>query len=413
LVLEELDKWCFSGISAIICLFYFYEHGEYSARKNGTFEKLFRMKYTEKKPAILVLEDGTVFLGKAAGATGTTTGEICFNTGMTGYQEIFTDPSYFGQILLATHVHIGNYGIHPDEVESDGIKISGLVCRGFNVEYSRPSATKSIQEYFEEQKIVAICDVDTRAIVRHIRSKGAMNCIISSDILDPKELKKMLADVPSMAGLELSSMVTTSAAYHFGDPKAKLKVAVMDFGVKKNILRCLANRGCYLKVFPAKTAFEDIKAWNPDGILLSNGPGDPAAMPYAVKTVKEILSSNIPVFGICLGHQLLAEACGIGTYKMFNGHRGINHPVKNIITGRCEVTSQNHGFAIVEEDVKKSKTVEVTHVNLNDDTIEGIRVKDSVAFSVQYHPEAAPGPHDSAYLFDDFVSAMKRVEVEQ
>jgi len=371
------------------------------------------MKYTEKKPAILVLEDGTVFLGKAAGAIGTTTGEICFNTGMTGYQEIFTDPSYFGQILLATHVHIGNYGIHPDEVESDGIKISGLVCRSFNIQYSRPSATKSIQEYFEEQKIVAICDVDTRAIVRHIRSKGAMNCIISSEILDPKELKKMLADVPSMAGLELSSMVTTSVPYHFGDPNAKLKVAVMDFGVKRNILRCLANRGCYLKVFPAKTAFEDVKAWNPDGILLSNGPGDPAAMPYAVKTVKEILSSNIPVFGICLGHQLLAEACGIGTYKMFNGHRGINHPVKNIITGRCEVTSQNHGFAIVEDDVKKSKTVEVTHVNLNDDTIEGIRVKDSVAFSVQYHPEAAPGPHDSAYLFDDFVSAMKSVEVEQ
>ncbi|HNS13304.1 MAG TPA: glutamine-hydrolyzing carbamoyl-phosphate synthase small subunit [Bacteroidia bacterium] len=371
------------------------------------------MKYTEKKPAILVLEDGTIFHGKAAGAIGTTTGEICFNTGMTGYQEIFTDPSYFGQILLATHVHIGNYGIHPHEVESDGIKISGLVCRSFNIQYSRKSATKSIQEYFEEQKIVAICDVDTRAIVRHIRSKGAMNCIISSEILDTVELKKMLADVPSMAGLELSSMVTTSAPYNFGDPKAKLKVAVMDFGVKKNILRCLANRGCYLKVFPAKTSFEEVKSWNPDGILLSNGPGDPAAMQYAVNTVKEILSSNIPVFGICLGHQLLAEACGIGTYKMFNGHRGINHPVKNTITGRCEVTSQNHGFAIVEDDVHKSKVVEVTHVNLNDDTIEGIRVKDSVAFSVQYHPEAAPGPHDSAYLFDDFVSAMKSVEVEQ
>jgi len=381
--------------------------------ENGIFEKLFRMKYTEKKPAILVLEDGTIFHGKAAGAIGTTTGEICFNTGMTGYQEIFTDPSYFGQILLATHVHIGNYGIHPHEVESDGIKISGLVCRSFNIQYSRKSATKSIQEYFEEQKIVAICDVDTRAIVRHIRSKGAMNCIISSEILDTVELKKMLADVPSMAGLELSSMVTTSAPYNFGDPKAKLKVAVMDFGVKKNILRCLANRGCYLKVFPAKTSFEEVKSWNPDGILLSNGPGDPAAMQYAVNTVKEILSSNIPVFGICLGHQLLAEACGIGTYKMFNGHRGINHPVKNTITGRCEVTSQNHGFAIVEDDVHKSKVVEVTHVNLNDDTIEGIRVKDSVAFSVQYHPEAAPGPHDSAYLFDDFVSAMKSVEVEQ
>ncbi|MBP6334348.1 MAG: glutamine-hydrolyzing carbamoyl-phosphate synthase small subunit [Bacteroidia bacterium] len=369
------------------------------------------MKYTEKKPALLILEDGTVFLGKAAGAIGTTTGEICFNTGMTGYQEIFTDPSYFGQILLATHVHIGNYGIHPDEVESDGIKISGLVCRSFNATYSRKSATSSIQEYFEDQKIVSICDVDTRAIVRHIRSKGAMNCIISSDIQDVDRLKKMLLDVPSMAGLELSSMVTTSAPYHFGNSQSKLKVAVLDYGVKRNILRSLANRDCYVRVFPARTAFSEIKEWNPDGILLSNGPGDPSVMQYAVKTVKDILSDGIPVFGICLGHQLLAEACGISTYKMFNGHRGINHPVKNLITGRCEITSQNHGFAIVEEDVKKSKKVEATHINLNDGTIEGIRVKDTVAFSVQYHPEAAPGPHDSAYLFDDFVAAMKRVEV--
>ena len=406
--------------SAFFCPFYtcnqelidIYKHGEKSGWKKGIFEKLFRMKYTEKKPAILVLEDGTVFHGKAAGAIGTTTGEICFNTGMTGYQEIFTDPSYFGQILLTTHVHIGNYGIHLDEVESDGVKISGLVCRGFNETYSRATATKSIQEYFEEQKVVAICDVDTRAIVRHIRSKGAMNCIISSEILDVTKLKMMLKEVPSMAGLELSSMVTTSAPYFFGDPNSKLKVAVLDFGVKRNILRSLAKRDCYLQVFPARTSFSDLKAWNPDGILLSNGPGDPAVMQYAVKTVKEILSTNIPIFGICLGHQLLAEACGIGTYKMFNGHRGINHPVKNIITGRCEITSQNHGFAVVEEDVKKSKTVEITHVNLNDGTIEGIRVKDAVAFSVQYHPESAPGPHDSVYLFDDFVEEMKNVVVE-
>jgi carbamoyl-phosphate synthase small subunit len=371
------------------------------------------MKYTDKKPAILVLEDGTVFHGKAAGLTGTTTGEICFNTGMTGYQEIFTDPSYFGQVLLATHVHIGNYGIHPEETESDNVKISGLVCRGFNVQYSRKSATSSIQQYFEEQKIVAICDVDTRAIVRHIRNKGAMNCIISSETEDVESLKKILAGVPSMAGLELSSLVTTATPYDLGNRLAKLKVAVLDFGVKKNILRNLISRDCRLKVFPARTNFEDIKAWNPDGILLSNGPGDPSVMQYAVKTVKDILKSNIPVFGICLGHQLLAEACGIGTYKMFNGHRGINHPVKNLLTGRSEITSQNHGFAVIEEDVKKSKSVEITHVNLNDGTIEGIRVKDTVAFSVQYHPEAAPGPHDSAYLFDDFVTAMKSVAVEQ
>ncbi len=370
------------------------------------------MKYTEKKPAVLVLEDGTVFHGKAAGISGTTTGEICFNTGMTGYQEIFTDPSYYGQVLLATHVHIGNYGIHPDETESDQIKISGLVCRGFNVAYSRKSATKSIQQYFEEQKIVAICDVDTRAIVRHIRNKGAMNCIISSETEDVNKLKERLAGVPSMAGLELSSMVTTPKTYELGNQQAKLKVAVLDFGVKKNILRNLLARDCRLRVFPARTNFEELKAWNPDGILLSNGPGDPSVMQYAVKTVKDILAANIPVFGICLGHQLLAEACGIGTYKMFNGHRGINHPVKNLITGRCEITSQNHGFAVKEDDVKNSKLVEITHVNLNDKTIEGIRVKDTVAFSVQYHPEAAPGPHDSAYLFDDFVTAMKNVEVE-
>ncbi|REJ81652.1 MAG: carbamoyl-phosphate synthase small subunit [Bacteroidetes bacterium] len=371
------------------------------------------MKYAEKKPAVLLLEDGTVFYGKSAGAIGTTTGEICFNTGMTGYQEIFTDPSYYRQILLATHVHIGNYGIHDHEVESNGIKIAGLVCRSFNIPYSRKSASKSIQEYFTEEKIVGICDVDTRAIVRHIRNKGAMNCIVSSETSDVSKLKKMLSDVPSMKGLELSSVVTTSKPYFGGNPSAKLKVAIMDYGVKKNIIRSLVNRDCYVQVFPAKSTYADVKSWNPDGIMLSNGPGDPAVMPYAVNTVKEMLANNEVIFGICLGHQLLAEACGIGTFKMFNGHRGINHPVKNIITGRCEVTSQNHGFGVIEEDVKKSKKVEITHVNLNDNSIEGIRVKDAVAFSVQYHPESSPGPHDSAYLFDDFVTAMKKVEVEQ
>lgn len=369
------------------------------------------MKYTEKKPALLLLEDGTVFHGKAAGAIGTTTGELCFNTGMTGYQEIFTDPSYFGQVLVTTHVHIGNYGIHADEIESDSIKISGLVCRSFNVQYSRKSATSSIEDYFISQNIVAIDDIDTRAVVRHIRHKGAMNCIISSEDLTLEELKSRLSKVPSMEGLELSSKVTTKQPYSFGDPSSKKKVAVLDFGVKRNILRNLAARDCFLQVFPSSTSYKEIRDWNPDGILLSNGPGDPATMMGVVNTVKEILTDTIPVFGICLGHQLLAEACGIGTYKMFNGHRGINHPVKNIITGRCEVTSQNHGFAVKSKDVEASDKVEITHVNLNDGTIEGIRVKGKVAFSVQYHPEAAPGPHDSAYLFDDFVTAMNAVEV--
>jgi carbamoyl-phosphate synthase small subunit len=370
------------------------------------------MKYTTKAPAILLLQDGTVFHGKAAGAIGSTTGEICFNTGMTGYQEIFTDPSYYGQLLVATHVHIGNYGIHADEVESESMKISGLICRSFNVSYSRKSAVSSIEDYFISQNMVAICDVDTRAIVRHIRSKGAMNAIISSEIPDLVKLKAMLAEVPSMEGLELASKVTTKQPYFIGNPNARYKVAAMDFGVKKNILRNLVKRDCLVQVFPSSATFHQIKKWNPDGIFLSNGPGDPAAMPDAVKTVKEMLNDNIPIFGICLGHQLLAEACGIRTYKMHHGHRGINHPVKNIITGRCEVTSQNHGFSIKEEDVKKSDRVEVTHLNLNDKTIEGLRVKDKVAFSVQYHPEAAPGPHDSGYLFDDFVECMSRVMVE-
>ncbi|MFM7217299.1 MAG: glutamine-hydrolyzing carbamoyl-phosphate synthase small subunit [Bacteroidota bacterium] len=365
------------------------------------------LRYPEKRPAILLLADGTVFHGQAAGAVGTTTGEICFNTGMTGYQEVFTDPSYTRQVLVATHVHIGNYGIHADEVESDGIKISGLVCRSFNVPFSRKSAGMSVQDYFESQQIVAISGVDTRAIVRHIRHRGAMNCIISSDELDVEALRSRLATVPSMEGLELSSSVTTSKPYFYGNPNASIKIAVMDFGVKRNILRSLVDRDCYLQVFPASTDFREVKKWNPDGLLLSNGPGDPAAMPQVVSNIQSMLTDTLPIFGICLGHQLLAEACGLRTYKMFNGHRGINHPVKNIITGRCEITSQNHGFAVKTEDVERSDRVDITHVNLNDGTVEGIRVRERLACSVQYHPESAPGPHDSRYLFDDFVSTVR------
>jgi len=370
------------------------------------------MKYSEKKPAVLLLEDGTVFYGKAAGAIGTTTGEICFNTGMTGYQEIFTDPSYYGQLLVATHVHIGNYGIHGEEVESDSIKIAGLICRSFNVQYSRKNASSSIEEYFLSQHVVGISDIDTRALVRHIRSKGAMNAVVSSEILDINLLKKEIAKCPPMQGLELSSKVTTPKPYFYGDPSARYKVAVMDFGVKRNSLRSLSNRDCYLQIFPSFSSFDEIKKWNPDGVLLSNGPGDPAAMSREVGTVKQILENNIPLFGICLGHQLLAEACGISTYKMHHGHRGINHPVKNLTNGRCEITSQNHGFAVKREAIEKSDRVEITHINLNDNSVEGIRVKDKVAFSVQYHPESAPGPHDSTYLFDQFVESFTKVMVE-
>ena len=366
------------------------------------------MKDFDQVPAVLVLEDGTTFFGKSAGKIGTTTGEICFNTGMTGYQEIFTDPSYFGQILVATNAHIGNYGTKNKETESADIKIAGLVCKNFTWNYSRPLANMSIQDYFEQEQLVGISDVDTRAIVRHIRDKGAMNCIISSEELDTKVLKEKLAKVPQMDGLELASKVSTTEPYFYGDPHNSFKIAVLDFGVKENILRCFSGIDCYVKVFPAKTSYAELRAWNPDGYFLSNGPGDPAAMDYAVTTARQIIADKNPLFGICLGHQLLALALDIPTYKMHNGHRGINHPVKNLISGKCEITSQNHGFGVSPQALEASEDlVEITHRNLNDGTIEGIRHKRSPAFSVQYHPEASPGPHDARYLFDDFINLIK------
>lgn len=357
--------------------------------------------------AYLLLEDGSFYEGLAGGMIGTTTGELCFNTGMTGYQEVFTDPSYFGQLLITTNAHIGNYGIKNDDAESDSIQISGLICKNFTPNYSRAQADIDIQQYFEDNKKVVIHGLDTRAIVRLIRTKGAMNGIISSEISDKNELKALLDKVPSMDGLELASKVSTTSQYDLGEEDAKHKVAVLDFGTKQNILRCLTKRGCKLRVFPAKTSFEEIAAWQPDGYFLSNGPGDPAPMEYAVSTVKQILQKDKPVFGICLGHQLLALANDIPTYKMHHGHRGINHPVKNLSTGLCEITSQNHGFGVDPEVINANKDkVEVTHMNLNDDTVEGIKVIGKNAFSVQYHPEAAPGPHDSRYLFDEFVSML-------
>lgn len=371
------------------------------------------MKYIAKAPAILLLEDGKVFYGKAAGKIGTATGEICFNTGMTGYQEIFTDPSYFGQIIVATNVHIGNYGVNNDEVESDSIKIAGLVCKQFNDFHSRKRSNGSIKDYFLHDNIVAISDVDTRAIVRYIRDKGAMNCIISSETQDIAILQEKLSKVPSMIGLELSSKVSTKEPYFMGDPAADYKVALTDYGVKKNIIRCLVERGCYVQVFPMKTSFEEMMKWNPDGFLISNGPGDPGIMIEEVATIKKIINSAVPTFGICLGHQLIAEASGISTFKMHKGHRGINHPVKNLITGKCEITSQNHGFGVKAEDVAKIKNMEITHVNLNDKTIEGLRYTDRNVFSVQHHPEACPGPYDSRYLFDDFITMIASVKKKE
>lgn len=365
------------------------------------------MEVNSFQPAVLVLEDGSVFRGRAIGKIGSTSGEICFNTGMTGYQEVFTDPSYFGQVIVMTSDHIGNYGVKQEEVESDSIKINGLICKKFSPTRSRALSDNSLNDYLIENSLVGISDIDTRQIVRHIRHKGAMNCIISSEITDPNLLLTRLKEVPSMAGLELSSQVTCAAPYHFGDESSSFRVAVMDFGVKQNILRCLAERDAFLKVFPANTSYEEIRHWNPHGVMLSNGPGDPGAMDYAVENVRKMLDNNERIFGICLGNQILGRAAGMSTFKMHNGHRGLNHPVKNLQTGRSEITTQNHGFAIDSSTINPD-LVEVTHVNLNDQTIEGIRIKGKQAFAVQYHPEAAPGPHDSRYLFDQFIDSLSK-----
>lgn len=359
-----------------------------------------------RKKATLLLADGTVFHGTLVGNDGTNGGEICFNTGMTGYQEIYTDPSYTGQIIVNTTPHIGNYGVVDEEAEYPHPLIAGIVVNDFSNVYSRLDSSQSLQEYLEYHGITGIADVDTRLLVRHIRSKGAMNAIISSQIEDITELQKELEKVPDMNGLELSSQVSTKESYYFGDESAPIRVACLDYGIKKNILRCLAERGVYCKVFPAKTSISDMESWNPDAYFLSNGPGDPAVMGYAVETTKGILALGKPLFGICLGHQLLARACNISTYKMHHGHRGLNHPVKNLLTGKSEITSQNHGFVVTKEDIDKNDQVEITHVHLNDGTVAGIRLKDRPAFSVQYHPESSPGPHDSRYLFDQFISMI-------
>ena len=368
------------------------------------------MKYQTRKRALVLLADGTIFYGKSVGIEGTSTGEICFNTGMTGYQEIFTDPSYFGQIMVTANAHIGNYGTNDKEVESDGIKISGLICRNFSFTHSRVDSNGNLKDWFEKHNIVAISDVDTRALVAYIRDNGAMNAIISTEIGNIEGLKKQLANVPTMEGLELASKVSTKKAYYIGDENAPIKIAALDIGIKKNILRNLTSRGAYIKVFPFNSKFAELAAFNPDGYFISNGPGDPEPLIDAQEVAKEIIKSNVPLFGICLGHQVIALANGISTYKMHNGHRGINHPVKNLLTGKGEITSQNHGFAINKEETENNKDVEITHVHLNDHTVAGIRLKNKPVFSVQYHPEASPGPHDSEYLFDQFIENIKEAK---
>jgi carbamoyl-phosphate synthase small subunit len=366
------------------------------------------MNYKSSQKAVVILADGTIFHGKSIGATGTSFGEVCFNTGTTGYQEIFTDPSYFGQLMVATNAHIGNYGTHLDDMESDSIKISGLICRNFSFEYSRPSANDSLESFFNKHNLLAVSDVDTRALVSYIREHGAMNAVISTEVDKIEDLKKQLAECPQMEGLELASKVSTEEPYFYGDENATYKIAALDIGIKTNILRNLSKRDAYIKVFPYNTKFDEMASWNPDGYFLSNGPGDPEPLIDAQNLAKEIISRNLPLFGICLGHQVIALANGIGTYKMHNGHRGINHPVKNIISGKGEITSQNHGFAINREDTESNDQVEITHVHLNDDTVAGIRLKNANCFSVQYHPEASPGPHDSSYLFDQFIEILQK-----
>ncbi|WP_242117907.1 glutamine-hydrolyzing carbamoyl-phosphate synthase small subunit [Aestuariivivens sediminicola] len=367
------------------------------------------MKYQKRQKAIVLLADGTIFHGKAVGnKQGTAFGEVCFNTGMTGYQEIFTDPSYYGQLMVTTNAHIGNYGTNKDEVESDSVKIAGLIVKNFSYEYSRVNADASLEEFLDKNNLFAISDVDTRALVSYIRDNGAMNAVISTEVDNIEELKKQLSEVPNMEGLELASKVSTKTPYYFGNENATYKVAALDIGIKKNILRNIAQRDVYIKVFPYNATFEELEAFNPDGYFLSNGPGDPEPLKDAQALAKEIIKRDLPLFGICLGHQVIALANGVSTYKMHHGHRGINHPVKNLITGKGEITSQNHGFAVNREEAEAHEDLEITHLHLNDNTVAGIAMKSKNCFSVQYHPEASPGPHDSAYLFDQFLENIKK-----
>ncbi|MEY2963345.1 MAG: hypothetical protein RL754_606 [Bacteroidota bacterium] len=359
------------------------------------------------KKAVLLLADGTVFYGMSTGLDGTAYGEICFNTGMTGYQEIFTDPSYFGQLMVMATSHIGNYGVHAEEVESNDIQIAGLITKKFSEVASRAGKNDSLYGYFEKQNKVAIQDVDTRALVRHIRDSGAMNAIISTEIHDIDALKAELAKCPSMEGLALAPVVSTKEAYEVGPEDSEVRIAALDLGIKKNIIRCMTDRGARVKVFPYNTSTEEMMAWSPNGLFYSNGPGDPAASPEVVAEVNKGIESGLPVFGICLGHQMIALASGLTTYKMHNGHRGINHPVKNLKTGLGEITSQNHGFVVKMDDVVAAQNVTLTHQHLNDHTVAGIERIDANCFSVQYHPEASPGPHDSRYLFDEFIERIK------
>ena len=360
----------------------------------------------DHKPAILALSDGTVVRGRAIGITGTTGGELCFNTSMTGYQEIFTDPSYYGQLMMMTYPHIGNYGTMSRDDEARRVMIAGLIVRSFSDDYSNPMADGSLQDYLKRNNVVGISGVDTRMLVRHIRTKGVMNAVISSEITDEKKLVEKAKEWDNMVGLELATKVTRKEAQTITS-EGPYRIAMMDYGVKQNIINNFVNRGCTLRIFPAETPANEVMEWEADGYFFSNGPGDPnASSSYGLPVVEAAKKSGKPLFGICLGHQLMALSEGIEVKKMFVGHRGANQPVMNLESGLVEISTQNHGFAVDEKKLDESK-VDVTHINLNDRTIEGLRFKNFPGMSVQYHPEASPGPHDSSYLFDNFMDMVK------